>query len=287
MVNEIANKLVKYYRSGTLSHAYLIETNNPEKCFQDLLYVIKNMSCSGSYKEKCDECNICHLINENTFPPLVVIEPDGASIKKEQILELKRTFSSMPVYCENNVYIIKSAEKLNAASANTMLKFLEEPEDNIIGFFITNNINNMIPTIESRCEILHFYYDNDNMKLENISNDENFKKYLNVIIEYLNKIEVEKSDLIMYNRDVLLKQFVEKDDIVIIFKIILLIYENALDGRYDASIYDDLKYLKSISFNGLCARINLIMAFLEDINCNVNKELLLDKFVIELSDIHG
>ena len=287
MVNEVANKLIKYYHSGTLSHAYLIETNNPEKCFQDLLYVIKNISCSSKYKENCDECNICYLIDENIFPSLVVIEPDGASIKKEQILDLKRAFSSMPVFCENNVYIIKSAEKLNAASANTMLKFLEEPEDNIIGFFITNNINNMIPTIESRCEILHFYYDNDDMKLESICNNESFKDYLDVTIEYLNKIEVEKSNLIMYNRDVLLKQFTEKEDIVNIFKIILLIYENALDGHYKAKIYNDLKYIKNISFDGLCARINLIMAFLEDINCNVNKELLLDKFVIELSDIHG
>ena len=287
MVNEVANKLIKYYHSGTLSHAYLIETNSPEKCFQDLLYVIKNIACSGKYKENCEECNICHLIDENIFPSLVVIEPDGASIKKEQILELKRKFSSMPVFCENNIYIIESAEKLNAAAANTMLKFLEEPEENIIGFFITNNINNMIPTIESRCEILHFYYDNDDMKLESICDNERFKDYLGVTIEYLNKIEVEKSNLIMYNRDVLLKQFTEKEDIVIIFKIILLIYENALDGHYKAKVYNDLKYIKNISFNGLCARINLIMAFLEDINCNVNKELLLDKFVIELSDIHG
>ena len=206
---------------------------------------------------------------------------------KEQIQELKKTFSSMPIFCDNNIYVIKSAEKMNASAANTMLKFLEEPEDNIIGFFITNNINNMLPTIESRCEILHFYYDNNDINLDSINNDEQYHDYLEIVLEYITKLEVEKKGLIMYNRDVLLKKFSEKEDIIIIFKILLLIYENALNGNCSSNIYQRINFVKNISFDGLLKRVNLVIAFLEDINCNVNKELLLDKYVIELSDING
>ena len=44
MVSKGLARLITLYRNNKLSHAYLIETNNPEKCFQDLLYVIKNIT---------------------------------------------------------------------------------------------------------------------------------------------------------------------------------------------------------------------------------------------------
>ena len=286
MVSEALTRLITLYRSNKLSHAYLIETNNPEKCFQDLLYVIKNISCSKSYNDNCEECNLCYLIEQNNLPSLKIIEPDGASIKKEQIAELKKIFSSMPVFTENNIYIIKSAEKLNSSSANTMLKFLEEPDDNIIGFFITNNINNMIPTIESRCEIIRNYYNENLLDLKIIVSNPDYQEYLEVACKYLNKIEVEKMDSIMYNRDVLLSKFTEKDDIVMIFKIILAIYESKLNSLSNECLLSGVDFINKISYQGLLKRVKLVMTFLEDINSNVNKELLLDKFVIELGDIN-
>ena len=45
-------KLVKYYHENKISHAYLIETNNIDKCFLDLKCVVKQIFCSGTYKEK-------------------------------------------------------------------------------------------------------------------------------------------------------------------------------------------------------------------------------------------
>ena len=95
-VNDL-KKLISYYRDNKLAHAYLIETNNPEKCFQDLLYVIKNINCQNDYQDNCEKCNLCYLIDNNILPSLVIIEPDGQNIKKEQILNLKKLFSSVPI----------------------------------------------------------------------------------------------------------------------------------------------------------------------------------------------
>ena len=73
------------------------------------------------------------------LPSLIIIEPDGLNIKKDQILDMMEKFSTKPVFTKFNIYVIREADRFNQSSANTLLKFLEEPEDNIIGFFITNN----------------------------------------------------------------------------------------------------------------------------------------------------
>ena len=281
-VNVLEN-LVKYYHENKISHAYLIETNNLEKCYLDLLEVIKQIFCQN---EECNKCNICNLVNQNYLPSLVVISPDGMNIKKEQIVELKKKFSTVPIYTKENIYVIKNAEKLNGASANTMLKFLEEPEQNILGFFITNNANNVISTIRSRCEVIKVLYDIHELDINNITNDINKDKF-DVAIEYLFKIEVEKKLGIMYNRDVVLNKFSEREDIKTVFKIIFIIYEEllkkvmGLDNKFD---FEKINELSSLDKDKVLRRINLVTKFIDDIDSNVNVELLLDKFVIELGD---
>ena len=278
-VNVLEN-LVKYYHENKISHAYLIETNNLEKCYLDLLEVIKQIFCQNEYNKECNKCNICNLVNQNYLPSLVVISPDGMNIKKEQIVELKNKFSTVPIY------VIKNAEKLNGASANTMLKFLEEPEQNILGFFITNNANNVISTIRSRCEVIKVLYDIHELDINNITNDINKDKF-DVAIEYLFKIEVEKKLGIMYNRDVVLNKFSEREDIKTVFKIIFIIYEEllkkvmGLDNKFD---FEKINELSSLDKDKVLRRINLVTKFIDDIDSNVNVELLLDKFVIELGD---
>ena len=284
-VNVLEN-LVKYYHENKISHAYLIETNNLEKCYLDLLEVIKQIFCQNEYNKECNKCNICNLVNQNYLPSLVVISPDGMNIKKEQILELKKKFSTVPIYTKENIYVIKNAEKLNGASANTMLKFLEEPEQNILGFFITNNANNVISTIRSRCEVIKVLYDIHELDINNITNDINKDKF-DVAIEYLFKIEIEKKLGIMYNRDVVLNKFSEREDIKTVFKIIFIIYEEllkkvmGLDNKFD---FEKINELSSLDKDKVLRRINLVTKFIDDIDSNVNVELLLDKFVIELGD---
>lgn len=283
-VKEIKN-LVKYYHENKMAHAYLIETNDIEKCLSDLLVVIKQIFCQDEFKEDCNKCNICNLINQNYLPSLIIISPDGMNIKKDQIIELKKKFSTVPVYTKENIYVIKNAEKLNGASANTMLKFLEDPEPNILGFFITDNANNVISTIRSRCEIIKFIYDSDELNINSIKNEYN-DKYL-VAIDYIYGLEVEKSKGILYNRDVILCKFKERDSIKLIFKIILIIYEEllkkviGLENNFDFLKIDKLDVLTK---DDVLKRINLIIQFIDDIDSNVNIELLLDKYVIELGD---
>ena len=284
MAIEQFEKLVNLYHENKLSHAYLLVTNNIDYCFRDLKLAIKQIDCNEEYKENCTKCNICNLIDQNYLPSLIVIESDGKNIKKEQILELKRKFSTKPIYTKENIYVIKNAEALNSSSANTMLKFLEEPEDNIIGFFITNNVNNVINTIKSRCEIINIFYDVHELNIDSIDNDIN-KSYLDVAKNYLKKIEVEKNLRIMYNKSELLNFYTEREDIKKIFQILVIIYEELMKNKLNLSNSFsklNIDYLSFLSYKDVLNRINLLNKFLDDLNSNASIELLLDKFVIEM-----
>ncbi len=91
----------------------------------------------------------------------------------------------------------------------------------------------------------------------------------------------------MYNKDVILCKFKEREEIKTIFKIILIIYEELLNkvmGFENKFSFDNLNSLCELDYKDILKRINLTIKFIDDIDCNVNIELLLDKFVIELGD---
>lgn len=225
--------------------------------------------------------SLCHLIDINNLPSLKIIEPEGNFIKKDQILELKNLFSKESQYTKESIYIIKNAEKMNKESANTMLKFLEEPEGNVIGFFITNHIDNVLLTIQSRCQHIEANFLNEIHEKLNISK-EKYDEYFTIVERYLNNIELDKKELILYNK--IYFNDIEKIDIINIFKIILEIYLKVLNND---NIEEKLIYLKSINKNNIKKKVNLIIEILKQLSYNVNLDLLLDKFVIEMDGVNN
>ena len=143
MINEFKNNpfyeyavnLKKYY------HAYLFEVNSIEESEPLILAFSKMLICHEHYKDntKYSGCNICHLIDENTYSNLKIIKPNGMNIKKEQVLELQKDLSLKSSDGNNQVYIIMDADKMNASAANSLLKFIEEPLDGIYGILVTTN----------------------------------------------------------------------------------------------------------------------------------------------------
>ncbi|MGK0457284.1 MAG: DNA polymerase-3 subunit delta' [Polaribacter sp.] len=76
------------------------------------------------------------------------------------------------------VMIIWMAEKMNIAAANKLLKLIEEPPNKTVFILITENEEQIINTIKSRCQALHFPVLSENdianalVKRENCSENE-------------------------------------------------------------------------------------------------------------------
>ena len=89
-------------------------------------------------------------------PDFLCIEPDGNSIKIEQIRNFQKEIQEKPIISNKKVYIIDDADLMTKEAQNCLLKTLEEPPEFAVIILIGSNENAFLPTIKSRCMILHF-----------------------------------------------------------------------------------------------------------------------------------
>ena len=132
----------------------------------------------------------------------------------------------------------------NCGLINKLLKVLEEPNEKVVGFLISDNSNELLPTLISRCQVLKNDIDASNVEVdEDIFN--NLCKFKNFNFEdYIKfKVVVSKLDKVVINN-------------------LFLKYLAYLDNE------NDIFYLK-------------VNAFLNNIRYNVNIDLALDKLYFE------
>lgn len=277
IVNPKINNLVNSYHENKFSHAFLFVTNDIDRCRNDVLELIKVISCPSSYSDDCKTCNLCYQIDKGSLPNLIQIYPDGMNIKKEQILNIEEHFSAKPIYLKNNIYIINNADKLNKEAANTMLKFLEEPEDNILGFFITNNKEQMLDTIKSRCQIVLVNYGDGEL----LTLDENFSNIKELSQIYLKSLLIEKKDGIILNKMVFTESVLDRNELHNCLKFWMILFTDAIKQK-DLNEFD---FLYNIDIYKLININKIVFNTLKNVTTNVNMELLMDGFVLEVEKI--
>jgi DNA polymerase-3 subunit delta' len=150
----VKNSLVK----NRVAHAYLFEGMKGTGKKEIGLLFTKALFCESlidSYKP-CETCHNCRRITSGNHPDVHFVEPDGLSIKVDQIRNLQAEFSKKGVESLKKVYLISGADKMSVSASNSLLKFLEEPSAETVAFLLTEQPQQMLPTILSRCQILTF-----------------------------------------------------------------------------------------------------------------------------------
>jgi DNA polymerase-3 subunit delta' len=104
----------------------------------------------------CGQCANCIEIDKEIFLDLKVLQPDGQFFKKEQIGFLIEDNFNKPMKGNRKFNILVNANQMNVHSANAFLKVLEEPAPLNVFILITENLNVLLPTIQSRCQVLKF-----------------------------------------------------------------------------------------------------------------------------------
>lgn len=138
-----------------LSHAYLIqgERGTGKKTLATLLAM--TLFCDNREgAEPCHQCHACRRIHSRNHPDVHWIEPDGATIRNEQIDYLRKEFAYSGVESTRKVYIINQTETLTTHAANRLLKFLEEPNITSTAILLTDHSQAILPTIRSRCQLI-------------------------------------------------------------------------------------------------------------------------------------
>lgn len=263
-----------------ISHAYLIETNSFQESEELVFAFAKILLCPNAlFHKTSDECSICHLIDQRKYSDLQIIEPSGAWIKKEQLLDLQANFKTKSIVGGRRVYIIFQAEKLNISSANTLLKFLEEPEDNIVAILVTTNRYQVIETILSRCQVISLYHN------EKIVGNEELDE---ILFQFLAKLYKYNTDIISYMNSLWHDYFKNKEDYLSAIKELEKIYIDLLEHQDDVLFlikkYGQAveKIISNLSICDIIRKLKVIDTFKRKLQYNVNMKLWLDDFIISL-----
>lgn len=305
---KIATKILKNaVKKNKVSHAYLLETNGYEKKEQFLLSFVKYLLCPNQYSNStnCKNCYQCQNIEKNNFSEVKHIYPEGLWIKKEQLLDLQKEFSEKSIHSDKRIYIIHEAEKMNSSASNSILKFLEEPEDNIIAILVTDNVHQLLDTILSRCQIISLRKNNIYIKenlIERLKQEIEWTDELNQLedeiildkitktIEFIDYFEKNHLDVILYTQSKFHEFFQDKNEIILFFNLASLFYLEILKYKTKQQITLFLDYntiISSISnintIEKLTNKIEIIINAKNHVKYNINSNLLIDKLIIDMN----
>ncbi len=300
--------LLNSVKKNRCSHAYLFETKHYPKKNELALAFAKYLLCPHHHTNsiEADSCHICKRIDDGNFTELKIIEPDGAWIKKEQIDELQKDFSTKSVESKQKVYIIHSAEKMNASASNSILKFLEEPEDNIIAILLTDNIYQLLNTIISRCQIISFQdfpnfkehstleiianmIKNTNEEIEEFKNDEKNIDKLDAVVRFVQQYETDHKKILLNIKNIWFNTFNDREGMLEGLDLLILLYKDILNISLSLPMdifHDYENHLVSLSHMltpvDICYRLDVIIEYKNYLKVNANINLLMDKLIIEL-----
>ncbi|RKU39290.1 DNA polymerase III subunit delta' [Candidatus Poribacteria bacterium] len=105
----------------------------------------------------CGTCLACRKVDSGNHPDLQFIRPEGSLLRIGQIRELQKQIIYEPLEASRKVYILTDVERMNAEAENCLLKTLEEPPASSVLILLTSNIQVLLPTTRSRCQILQFH----------------------------------------------------------------------------------------------------------------------------------
>lgn len=153
--DKIKQQLIQSNQNKQVSHSYLFVGTEGIGKKMIAMEFAKMILCTAQ-NQYCGECKSCIEFDTNNNPDFKIIEPEGNSIKIEQIREFQSKVSEKPIISNRKVYIINDCDKMTPEAQNCLLKTLEEPPEFVTIILIVANESALLTTIKSRCMIIHF-----------------------------------------------------------------------------------------------------------------------------------
>jgi DNA polymerase-3 subunit delta' len=102
----------------------------------------------------CGVCHSCHTVLAGSHADVTVVRTDRLSIGVDEVRELVRRSALAPVGRRWQVMIVEDADRLTDQAANALLKAIEEPTDRTVWMLCAPTVEDLLPTIRSRCRLV-------------------------------------------------------------------------------------------------------------------------------------
>lgn len=161
--------LKKAAMSGNAAHAYIIEGD--ASVHKDIVAKVfaKAILCTEKRGTGCGMCSVCNKIEHENHEDIFYVRKEGNSIKDEDMSNLQERLKNKPLG-ERNIAIVEDADTMTLRAQNRILKTLEEPPAGTVIMLLSENTENLIRTIVSRCAVIRLSHaeeieDAESMKL--------------------------------------------------------------------------------------------------------------------------
>lgn len=312
----LQNSIVK----NRVAHAYLFEGEKGTGK-NDVGHVFaKSLLCEAplSQYEPCEECRNCKRISSGNHPDVHYVEREGLSIKKEQIKSLQEEFAMKSVESNRKIYMIADADKMSVSAANSLLKFLEEPSSDTIAILMTEQVQRILPTILSRCQVLTFTSlspENVKQKLVEqglplqqasvisqvtqnleeglaLNQDEWFVQAQKIVVKLYEVLKQNPMKALIYLQTDWFSHFKEREQLDKGLDLLLLIYKDLLyiqlDKRdfvvFQTMLKDYESHALQVSQRRLANYMNSILEAKRRLLSNTNPQLLMEQLVLNLQE---
>lgn len=112
--------------------------------------------CSSEQERPCDRCSACRRVARGVHPDLHWVEPEGGSLRIEQVRSLQSALALKAFEGSKKVAVLDGADLMTPEAQNSLLKVLEEPPGDAVIVLIAGNAASLLPTIRSRCQVFRF-----------------------------------------------------------------------------------------------------------------------------------
>lgn len=143
--------------TNKVSHAYII--NGERSSGKEFIARIFAMAlqCEKGGVDPCNECHSCKQALSNNQPDIIYISHEKPNtIGVEDIrTQINGDIDIKPYSSPRKIYIMNEGEKMTVQAQNALLKTLEEPPEYAVILILTTNVDELLPTILSRCVVLN------------------------------------------------------------------------------------------------------------------------------------
>lgn len=316
--------IIEYIKNAVkedkVSHAYILngERGSGKKMLATLF--AETLLCEEKGTSPCNKCHSCKQVDSGNHPDLIWVqhEKPGAISVDDIRVQLNGDVLIKPYQSSKKIYIIPQADTMTVQAQNALLKTLEEPPEYAVIFLLTENADQLLPTITSRCVML---------KLRNIR-DTLIRKYLMEKLEvpdykadictafaqgnmgkaimlagsdHFNEIRDEAIQLLKYIHDMEISEIVKAIkrcqaykleindylDIIMIWYRDVLLYKATKD--VDAVVFkDQISSIKEAATRSSYEGIELILESLEKaktrLDANVNFDLVMELLCLTIKE---
>jgi DNA polymerase III subunit delta' len=152
------NLLREHVKRDQLRHAYLF--TGPRGIGRRTLAIrfAQAINCQEpiSLGEPCLKCQTCKQLGKLQHPDLSIVqaEKEGENLKVDAIREVQYSLALHPYASHYRIALFLRFEQATIQAMNALLKTLEEPNSRVIILITAENVEELLPTIVSRCQLI-------------------------------------------------------------------------------------------------------------------------------------